>query len=170
MSYTAFSALPLSLLRSLKVGTFTLLMAAGCRQAGTPPTTTPAGPDEVNIGYGTVDRRDVTGAVTSLDGRVLQDLRVSHVEELLRDRVPGVHVARHPDGTFSVRIRGARSLLGDHEPLVVVDGVPMGPGALADLLPGNIARIDVLKDAGSAAAYGARGANGVILVTTRQAR
>ena len=142
--------------------------AVGCgghRMETSVPTAEP-----VHIGYGEVDRRDLTGSVTSLDADELEGVRVSRVEELIRDRVPGVQVLRTPGGDYSFRIRGTRSLMGSNEPLVVIDGMPINPramtAALSNIAPANVLRIDVLKDAGSTAAYGARGANGVILITT----
>src|SRR5207253_1155422 len=97
---------------------------------------------------------------------------VRHVAQLLDGRIPGVEVTRLADGDYAVRVRGASS--GGGEPLVVVDGVPYAAGAgghsvLADLSPGDVARIDVLKGA-AAAVYGLRGTNGVIVVTLRRPR
>lgn len=129
--------------------------------------------ESVRVGYGEVDRRDLTGSVSSLDADELEGVRVSRVEELIRDRVPGVEVLQLPNGDYSFRIRGTRSLMGSNEPLVVIDGMPINPrvmsAALANIAPANVVRIDVLKDAGSTAAYGSRGANGVILITTSAA-
>lgn len=126
--------------------------------------------EQVTIGYDRVDSEDVTGSVASLTADEIEAVRVTRVEELIRDRLPGVQVTRMPNGDYSFRIRGTRSLIGNNEPLLVIDGVPINPSvmhaALANLAPGNVARIDVLKDAGSTGAYGARGANGVILITT----
>lgn len=146
-------------------------VAMGCsghRMEPTVPT-----PELVRIGYGEVERRDLTGSVSSLDAEELEGVRVSRVEELIRDRVPGVQVLRTPSGDYSFRIRGARSLMGSNEPLLVIDGMPIHPramtAALSNIAPANVMRIDVLKDAGSTAAYGSRGANGVILITTSAA-
>ena len=126
--------------------------------------------EQVTIGYDRVDSEDVTGSVASLTAEEIETMRVTRVEELIRDRMPGVLVTRMPNGDYSFRIRGTRSLIGSNEPLLVIDGMPINPSVmhatLANLSPGNIARIDVLKDAGSTGAYGARGANGVILITT----
>jgi TonB-dependent starch-binding outer membrane protein SusC len=88
-------------------------------------------------------------------------------------RVAGVHVARTADG-LSIRIRGASTVLGDPEPLIVLDGqpLPQGSGAreLALVNPADVARVEVLKDGGSTAFYGVRGANGVLLITTKRGR
>ena len=116
-----------------------------------------------------------TGAVTTVVPTET-DARVTRVEELLRG-VPGLDVTRLPDGNYQLRIRGHRSIRGnpgDDDPLVVIDGIPISREAvgstLAGLAPGDVARIEVLKDAGSAGVYGSRGANGVIVITTKRAR
>jgi len=104
------------------------------------------------------------------------DARVTRVEEMLRG-VPGLDVTRLPDGNYRLRIRGQRSIRGnptDDNPLVVIDGISipnesMG-SMLADLSPGDVARIEVLKDASAMSMYGSRGANGVIVITTRRGR
>ena len=98
------------------------------------------------------------------------DQRVTRAEELLEGRFPGVEVQRLPNGGIAVRIRGTTSVQGSNEPLYVLDGTPIEPGpggALVGINPADIARIEVLKDIGSTAQYGVRGANGVILITTR---
>ena len=93
------------------------------------------------------------------------------IEELLMSRFPGVQVTRAPDGGIAVRIRGTTSIYGSNEPLYVIDGVPIRPrpgGALFGINPYDIASIKVLKDAASTTMYGVRGANGVIVVTTKR--
>jgi iron complex outermembrane receptor protein len=93
-------------------------------------------------------------------------------QELFEGRFPGVQVSRTPDG-IAVRIRGASSLYGENEPLYVVDGMTIQPGpggALVGINPGDIEKIEVLKDIGSTAMYGSRGANGVILIKTKRAK
>ncbi|HSU17198.1 TonB-dependent receptor plug domain-containing protein [Longimicrobium sp.] len=105
-----------------------------------------------------------------VDGDEARDARVVRAEELLRGRVAGVQVTVLPTGGISVRIRGRTSLSASEEPLYVVDGstVHAEPGgALTWLDPHDIDRIEVLKDPGETAFYGVRGANGVILITTR---
>ena len=104
------------------------------------------------------------------------DVRVTRVEEMLRG-VPGVDVTRLPDGNYRLRIRGQRSIRGnptDDNPLVVIDGISIPNESigsmLADLSPGDVARIDVLKDASAMSMYGSRGANGVIVITTKRGR
>jgi TonB-dependent SusC/RagA subfamily outer membrane receptor len=113
-----------------------------------------------------------TGAVTTVVPTE-SDARVTRVEELLLG-VPGLEVTRLASGNYRIRIRGHRSIRGnptDDDPLVVIDGVPAssGPAALADLSPRDVAQIDVLKDAGATGRYGSRGANGVIVITTKRA-
>ena len=104
------------------------------------------------------------------------DARVTRVEEMLRG-VPGLEVTRLADGNYRIRIRGQRSIRGnptDDNPLLVIDGIPIPnesmSSMLADLSPGDVARIEVLKDAAHTGMYGSRGANGVIVITTKRAR
>src|SRR5437016_1198837 len=114
------------------------------------------------------------GAATIIPSET--DARVTRVEEMLRG-VPGVDVTRLPDGNYRLRIRGQRSIRGnptDDNPLVVIDGISIPNESigsmLADLSPGDVARIEVLKDASAMSMYGSRGANGVIVITTRRGR
>ncbi len=97
----------------------------------------------------------------------------ANMEELLRGQVAGVDVLERGDGSMSVRIRGASSFMGGNEPLYVIDGMPMpqgDPRGLTGLNLHDIARIEVLKDADAKALYGSRGANGVILISTKLGR
>ena len=126
----------------------------------------------VSVGYGTQSRRELTVSVGSVTERDIGQTRVTRVEELLQGRVPGVMVSRRPNGEFSVRIRGAGTFMGNGEPLWVLDDMPLNAGgsasgALASINPQDIARIDVLRDAGATAIYGSRGMNGVILLRTK---
>lgn len=143
-------------------------LTVGCGGQRPPPEIDPQ--DQVAIAYDRVDADDLTGAVASLETEDLELLRVSRVEELIRDRIPGVQVTRLGNGDYSLRVRGSRSLVGNNEPLIVIDGMAVSAQAmhtaLAGIAPRSVVRIDVLKDAGSTAAYGSRGANGVILITT----
>ena len=150
-------------------------LAAGCG-----PTSQrlerPAPQDEVSVGYGTQNRHDVTGAVTSVSPTEAET-RVPRIEQLLQARVPGLEVLPLRDGTYTLRIRGSQALRGtiaEDEPLLVIDDVPVLAGAigqiLAGLAPSDIQRIDVLKDASATAVYGLRGGNGVIIITTKRAR
>lgn len=153
---------------------FAVALAAGCGPVS-PRLETPAPRDEVSVGYGTQRQRDVTGAVTSVSPTEA-DARAPRVEDLLRARVPGLEVLPLSNGSYTLRIRGRHSLSGgatDDEPLLVIDDLPVQAGAvsstLAGLAPRDVARIDVLKDAASTTIYGSRGANGVIIITTRRA-
>lgn len=112
---------------------------------------------------GVAHARDVVTAEQWRDGFA------GRIEELIAGRVAGVQVVRTTDG-LSIRVRGPATLLGGGEPLVVLDGQPLAQGARELLLinPADVARIEVLKDAGSTALYGVRGTNGVLLVTTRR--
>jgi len=144
-----------------------LLALSGCGVHRAQAAGNPA-PDSVAVGYGSQTRERLTGAVGSVSRRELRNQRAVRVEELLRGRVAGVRVIRQPDGRYAVRIRGGG------EPLFVIDGVPVDPlmpgYALEGIAPADIERIDVLKDAASAAIYGSRGMNGVIIITTRRYR
>jgi TonB-dependent SusC/RagA subfamily outer membrane receptor len=142
-------------------------LSAACQHAPSAVTLAPSPQsDEVAIGYGTQVRRDMTGSVSSAKGEALGRDTQTRVEEMMIGRFAGVDIV-NVGGTYSVRIRGQRSILGNNDPLIVIDGVPLtdGVNALSTLSPSDIGRIDVLKDAASTAIYGSRGANGVILIT-----
>ena len=124
--------------------------------------------DVVVVGYGTMKRKDLTGAVASVTGEKLAANPVATVAEALQGQLPGVNVISQdgrPGGTMSIRVRGGGSITQSNEPLYVVDGVQVS--GIDDIAADNIESIDVLKDAASTAIYGARGANGVILITTK---
>lgn len=128
--------------------------------------------DVVVVGYGAVRRRDLTSAVSSVTSRQLKDVPVSSAAEALQGRLAGVVVQSSegaPGADIFVRVRGGSSITQDNSPLYVVDGVVM-ENALSVLSPQDIASIDVLKDASSTAIYGARGANGVVIITTKAGR
>ncbi len=119
---------------------------------------------------GTPSEEMTASAVSTVSGEDLHGIPTARVEELLEGRSAGVQVIRVPGGGIAVRIRGRSSIYGDTEPLYVIDGVPVevttGHG-LSWLNPGDIQRIEILKDASATAVYGMRGANGVVLITTR---
>lgn len=129
------------------------------------------GLDEVVvIGYGTVKRKDLTGAVASVKGEDLAAIPVNNVAQALQGKLPGVNVVSgdgRPDADVSIRVRGGGSITQNNDPLFIVDGFPVS--TISDIPASEIESIDVLKDASSTAIYGARGANGVILVTTKKA-
>lgn len=122
----------------------------------------------VVVGYGTARRSDLTGSVATISGADLAEQAKSSVAEALTGRLPGVQVLStegSPDAEINIRIRGSGSLTQDSSPLIIVDGFPVN--SMADISPTNIASISVLKDASSTAIYGSRGANGVIIITTK---
>ncbi|GGC10256.1 SusC/RagA family TonB-linked outer membrane protein [Dyadobacter sediminis] len=132
----------------------------------------------VVVGYGSVRKSDLTGAVGTIKGDVLQERPASSLNQGLSGRITGVNVSSNsgrPGGRANIRIRGASSISVSNNPLYVIDGVILNAVDLANgstpidyLNPNDIASIEVLKDASSTAIYGARGANGVILVTTKR--
>ncbi|MCH7410430.1 TonB-dependent receptor [Belliella sp. DSM 111904] len=124
----------------------------------------------VVIGYGSQKKSDLTGAVSSVSSTSLQERPVTNVEQALAGRAPGVNVSTNsgrPGGNTNIRIRGNNSVNASNSPLYVVDGV-IGAGPINYLNPNDIASMEVLKDASATAIYGARGANGVIIVTTKR--
>lgn len=148
----------------------------------------------VVVGYGTSRRKDLTGAISSFKPKATDAQQFSTVDNLLRGRVAGVQVqqsAGDPGGAVSVKIRGINSLRGDNEPLYVVDGVIINnvtndspnpfsskssnsgqtrQNGLSGINPLDIESIEILKDASATAIYGSRGANGVVIITTKQGR
>jgi TonB-linked SusC/RagA family outer membrane protein len=128
--------------------------------------------DVVVIGYQEVPRRDVTGSVSSVSAQQLKDIPVNSAAEALSGRLAGVQVTSsegQPGADVNIRVRGGGSITQDNSPLYVVDGVQV-ENALSVLSPQDIASVDVLKDASSTAIYGARGANGVVIITTKGGR
>lgn len=145
----------------------------------------------VVIGYGSVRKSDVTGAVASISGDQLKQSISTNLDQALQGRVAGVQVLQNsgqPGGATSIRIRGASSITGSNEPLYVIDGIPFqGDGQqvagfdwaggangqnrvnpLSTINPADILKIEVLKDASATAIYGSRAANGVIMITTKR--
>lgn len=128
----------------------------------------------VVIGYGSVKKSDVTGSVTSVKMEALKEIPANSVEGLLQGRAAGLQVinsSQDPGAGATVRIRGGSSLRGSNAPLVVVDGFPLGDaGDLKQINPSDIVNMEILKDASASAIYGSRGANGVIMITTKRAK
>ncbi len=124
------------------------------------------------VSYGTQKKRELTGAVAQVDATQLRDMPVPNIGQKLQGRMAGVqinHNAGRPGSEMSFRIRGAASIGAGNQPLIVIDGFPSASG-LQTLSPDEIESITVLKDASAAALYGSRAANGVVLITTRQAK
>lgn len=137
----------------------------------------------VVIGYGTQKRRNVTGAVSSFDARKLEERPVLRVDQALVGQMAGVRVKQTtgtPGKGFSIQVRGSGSISGGNEPLYVIDGFPLTQNSsntatgsfstgnpLDNINPSDIESIEVLKDAAAAAIYGSRGANGVVIITTK---
>jgi TonB-linked SusC/RagA family outer membrane protein len=122
----------------------------------------------VAIGYGTVKKRDITGSVASVKGEDLAAIPVASAAEAITGKLAGVQVLStegSPDAEMRIRVRGGGSITQDNSPLFIVDGFPVN--SISDIAPSDIQSIDVLKDASSTAIYGSRGANGVIIVTTK---
>lgn len=123
----------------------------------------------VAIGYATMKRRDLTGSVASVGSQELSKVPVSDVTQALAGRMAGVMIQQSegaPGASISIRVRGGISVTQSNEPLYVIDGFPSEDG-MSTLDPAEIESIDVLKDASSTAIYGARGANGVVVITTK---
>ena len=125
--------------------------------------------DLIVVGYGVQKKSDLTGAITQVDSETLNNRPVSNALEALQGKAAGVDITsnQRPGEIGSVRIRGNRSLSASNEPLYVVDGVPLQSGGIDAINPRDIESIDILKDASATAIYGSRGANGVVIITTK---
>ncbi len=140
----------------------------------------------VVVGYGSVKKSDLTGAVASIKSEQIENLTINSVQQALAGQMPGVAVgtgSAAPGGGMSIRIRGSNSIGSNNEPLYVIDGFPIiasggaipsgskgntvSDNPLANINPNDIESIEVLKDASATAIYGSRGANGVVLITTK---
>jgi TonB-linked SusC/RagA family outer membrane protein len=146
----------------------------------------------VVVGYGTVRKSDITGAVSHIGSDDIRQRPVQNALEAMQGKMTGVDITTNarPGTLGDIRIRGNRSLNASNEPLYVIDGIPMGSGvgtgpntaaireheyslaagSMADINPADIESIDILKDASATAIYGSRGANGVVLITTKKGR
>jgi TonB-linked SusC/RagA family outer membrane protein len=139
----------------------------------------------VVVGYGTQKRRDVTGAIASVNAQAIKEMPVTSAEQGLQGRLAGVQVIQSnsaPGGAISIRVRGGNSVMGGNEPLYVIDGFPVynsigtndgqtqPSNPLASINPNDIVSMEVLKDASATAIYGARGANGVVIITTKRGK
>jgi TonB-linked SusC/RagA family outer membrane protein len=140
----------------------------------------------VIIGYGTEKKALLSDAVSTIKSTQIRDLPISSVDGVLQGQVAGVQVQQNsgtPGGEMSVRIRGLSSISGSNQPLYIIDGIPVttgdfaqigysgqGSSALSDLNPSDIESISILKDASATAIYGARGSNGIVLITTKRGK
>jgi len=141
------------------------------------------------VGYGTQKKSDLTGSVTSISSKEIKQVAVASLDQALQGRAAGVQVTQSsaaPGGGVSIRVRGGNSIQASNEPLYVIDGIPIFPdngtfapgtsgggqaqNALANLNPGDIESMEVLKDASATAIYGSRGANGVVIITTKRGK
>lgn len=123
----------------------------------------------VVIGYGTMKKKDLSGSVASVSSEQLKDIPVSSVASAITGRLAGVQITTaegSPDADVRIRVRGGGSITQDNSPLIIIDGFPANN--ITDIPPSDIESIDVLKDAASSSIYGARGANGVIIITTKK--
>jgi len=124
----------------------------------------------VVIGYGTVKKRDLTGSVASVSGKDIAAVPVPNIATAMQGKLPGVNITSQdgrPGGTINIRVRGGTSISQSNQALILIDGVP---GNLNDIPGDQVESVDVLKDASAAAIYGSRGANGVVLVTTKSGK
>jgi TonB-linked SusC/RagA family outer membrane protein len=124
----------------------------------------------VVVGYGTQQKSQVTGAISSISAKEISELPITSPQQALQGRAAGVEVlnsGNRPGQAVSVRIRGRRSFNAGNDPLYVVDGIPLS-GDISDINPNDIQSMEVLKDASSTAIYGSRGANGVVIITTKR--
>ena len=141
----------------------------------------------VVVGYGTVRKSDLTGSVSTIKSEAIKEMPVVSVDQAIQARAPGVQVTQSsaaPGGGISIRVRGANSINSGSEPLYVIDGFPVYPdngaigtsgnrqasNAMATINPNEIESIEILKDASATSIYGSRGANGVVLITTRRGK
>lgn len=127
----------------------------------------------VVVGYGTQEKRNVTGAIASLDEKAIKEIPVSSAVEAMKGQIAGVDVVSsggRPGQNPQILIRGRRSISASNDPLYVIDGIPQtsSTSSIFDINPQDITSMEVLKDAAATAIYGSRGANGVIIITTKR--
>jgi TonB-linked SusC/RagA family outer membrane protein len=126
----------------------------------------------VVVGYGSQQKSQITGAISSVSSREITELPITNARQALQGRVAGVDVVQagsKPGAGPQIRIRGRRSFNATNDPLYVVDGIPLS-GGIDDINPQDIASMEILKDASATAIYGSRGANGVVIITTRRGK
>ena len=152
--------------------TYTLSTSAGAMVSVSLEKTESTLEDVVVVGYNSIKRKDLTGSVSSVSAKQIKDVPLSSAAEALQGRLAGVQVTSSegaPGADILIRVRGGGSITQDNSPLYIVDGVQV-ENALAVIAPQDIATIDVLKDASTTAIYGARAANGVVMITTKSGR
>lgn len=131
--------------------------------------------DEVIVvGYGTRKKSDVTGAIVSINEQAIRDIPAANLTQAIQGQAAGIDIQKNggnskPGATPTILIRGSRSISATNEPLFVVDGIPFN-GSINDLNQDDVASVEILKDASATAIYGSRGANGVILITTKRGK
>ena len=128
----------------------------------------------VVVGYGTRKKSDVTGAIVSVSEQAIKDIPAANLTQAIQGQAAGIDIQKNggnskPGATPTILIRGSRSISATNEPLFVVDGIPFN-GSINDLNQDDVASVEILKDASATAIYGSRGANGVILITTKRGR
>ncbi len=126
----------------------------------------------VAVGYGTMKKADITGSVSQVNTSELEQVPTYKLEQALKSQAAGVNVRQNsgkPGARIEITIRGGNSMIGDNQPLYVVDGFPV-TGDISFLNPSDIESVDILKDASATAIYGARGANGVVIITSKRGR
>ncbi|CAN5703798.1 hypothetical protein BH11BAC3_BH11BAC3_25670 [soil metagenome] len=128
--------------------------------------------DVVVIGYATVKKKDVTGAVAGINQTDIKSRPVTNALQAMQGKVAGVDITSNerPGQVGSINIRGVRSLTASNSPLYVVDGIPLSTGGIEFINPNDIEAVDILKDASATAIYGSRGANGVVIISTKQGK
>ena len=126
----------------------------------------------VVVGYGVQKKSDVTGALTQVSAKTIRERPVQNALQAMQGKAAGVQITSNnrPGELGEVRIRGSRSLSASNDPLYVIDGIPMAVGSMSDVNPNDIESMEILKDASATAIYGSRGANGVILITTKKGK
>ncbi len=131
----------------------------------------------VVVGYGTQQRKDLTGAISSINEKSIQSVKVSSIDQALQGKISGVQISTTsgaPGGNVNVLIRGVSSITGGVQPLFVIDGYPVSNVGIGNPLntinPSDIESVDVLKDASATAIYGSRGSNGVIIINTKRGK
>ncbi|MBN1417020.1 MAG: TonB-dependent receptor [Bacteroidales bacterium] len=125
----------------------------------------------VVVGYGTMKKSDVTGAIVSVNEKALREVPAANLQQALQGKAAGLEVQKigtAPGSSARIRVRGDRSITGVNDPLIILDGIPYEGGSLNDIDQNAISSVEVLKDASATAIYGSRGANGVILITTKR--